>query len=117
MIFKMPMVMMMSVGVALGARAGAPLENEGGSLAQWRMAVATNGAAAVERAAAVPKDVRQAIWESYREQVGHAGVQISKPALVATNEVGAVYDVPFSIGDGARYNYGVSVVEGKVRPL
>ena len=90
---------------------------EDAALAQWRMAMATNGYDAVRGRVKVPQDVRQSIWKAYREHIGYEGVQMSKPKLVSTNEFGAVYDLPFTTSDGATYNYGVSVADGTVRPM
>ena len=101
--------------VALGVGAMACAEDV--SLAQWRMAMATNGYDAVRGRVKVPQDVRQSIWKAYREHIGYEGVQMSKPKLVSTNEFGAVYDLPFTTSDGATYNYGVSVADGTVRPM
>ena len=78
-------------------------------LAQWRMAMATNGYVAVKGRTKVPQDVRQSIWKAYRKHIGYEGVQMSTPKLVSTNEFGAVYDLPFTTADGAKHNFGVNV--------
>ena len=87
--------------LAVGAMACA----EDVSLAQWRMAMATNGHVAVKGRVKVPQDVRQSIWKVYREHIGYEGVQMSTPRLVSTNEFGAVYDLPFTTADGAKHNF------------
>ena len=78
---------------------------EDAALAQWRMAMATNGYVAVKGRTKVPQDVRQSIWKAYREHIGYEGVQMSTPRLVSTNEFGAVYDLPFTTADGAKHNF------------
>ena len=101
-------LMAMVVGVAVWA--------DDAALAQWRMAMATNGYVAVERKQKVPQDVQQIIWKCYREHIGNEGVQMSRPRLVSTNEYGAVYDLPFTAADGVRHNFGVVLAEGDARP-
>ena len=86
-------------------------------LAQWRMSMATNGYVAVEGKTKVSQEMRQRIWKSYREHIGYEGVQMSSPRLVATNECGGVYDLPFTTADGFENNFGVVVYRGSVRPI
>ena len=93
---------------------------EDAALAQWRMAMATNGYDAydaVRGRVKVPQDVRQSIWKAYREHIGYEGVQMSKPKLVSTNEFGAVYDLPFTTSDGAKHNFGVNVSSPRNQPF
>ena len=93
------------------ARANAP------DFAAWREAVTAREYATVARRAKVPRDVREKLWVSYREHVGFEGVQMSSPRLVATNEYGHVYDLPFKTADGARHNFGVFLAEDVARPV
>ena len=101
------------VALCVGAMACA----EDVSLAQWRMAVATNGYVAVKGRAKVPQEVRQSIWKAYREHIGYEGVQMSTSKLVSTNEFGAVYDLPFTTADGAKHNFGVNVSSPRNQPF
>ena len=78
---------------------------EESALAQWRMAMATNGYVAVDRKVKVTQEIQQAIWRCYRENIGYEGVQMTRPKLVATNEFGAVYDLPFTTASGARHDF------------
>ena len=90
---------------ALAASMGAFSADE--NLALWRMSMATNGYVAVQGKTKVSQEMRQRIWKAYREHIGYEGVQMSSPRLVATNECGAIYDLPFTTADGARQNFGV----------
>ncbi len=109
--------MMITVGVTFATLANRLLVQEGTSLSQWRMAMATNGYVAVKGRAKVPQDVRESIWKAYREHIGIEGIQMSKPTLVATNECGNVYDLPFTTSEGTQQNLGVKVTKGIAWPL
>ena len=85
-------------------------------LAQWRMAMSTNGYTAVERKVKVSQDIQQTLWKCYRDNIGYEGVQMSKPRLVSTNEYSALYDLPFITTDCARHHFGVVLVGGEAHP-
>ena len=93
------------------------LAEESPSLADWRLDCATNGLVAVKGKPKVPADVRKSLWEEYREHIGYERVQMGRPTLVATNEWGGIYDLPFETEDGARHHFGVFLSDDARRPV
>ena len=107
---------LVSMAIGVGATTSSVAE-DAGAMAKWRDDIATKGYTAVSGRQKLPDDVRQALWKAYREHIGIEPVQMAAPRLVATNEWGAIYDLPFVTADAAHGHFGAMMSEGAVKPL